>query len=85
MQQLAGIINESQLNQEEISETRYYPNDKQKWNSMTVDQQNQVIDMINKDLIVGPPLVKFDKKKDYDSLNSDFYDDLHLFLQKLKK
>lgn len=60
-----------------------YPLDKQIWNNMSLEQQNQIIDMINKDIMSGPPLTKFDKKKDYEGLHSSFYDDLHPFLQKL--
>jgi hypothetical protein len=62
-----------------LNETKY-PLDKQKWNNMSLEQQNQIIDRMNKDIMSGSPLEKFNKKKDYDSLNSAFYDDLHLFL-----
>jgi hypothetical protein len=79
-------MKKSQLRQiikEEISkalnETKY-PLDKQKRNNMSLEQQNQIIDRMNKDIMSGPSLEKFNKKKDYDSLNSAFYDDLHLFL-----
>jgi Mg/Co/Ni transporter MgtE len=75
-----------QLIKEEISKVLNevkYPLDKQIWNNMSLEQQNQIIDMMNKDIMSGPSLTKFDKKKDYEDLNSSFYDDLRLFLQKL--
>lgn len=75
-----------QIIREEISKALNevkYPLDKQIWNNMSLEQQNQIIDMMNKDIMSGSSLTKFDKKKDYEGLNSSFYDDLHPFLQKL--
>jgi hypothetical protein len=71
MQQLAGILREG--------ENKGWPKDREKWNKMTKDQQNAVIDRMNKDMIAGR-LEKKDKWIDYDSLHSDFYEELHNYL-----
>ena len=63
-----------------LSENKNYPQDKIMWNNMSKEQQNQLIDKINQDLISGSPLSKNDKWKDYDNLNSDFYEELHSYL-----
>ena len=50
---------------------------------MSLEQQNQIIDMMNKDIYAGSYLEKLTKKKDYDDLNSSFYSELRPFLQKI--
>lgn len=71
MQYLAGILKEE--------ETKGWPKDRDKWNKMTKDQQNAVIDRMNKDMMVGK-LEKSKEWKDYDTLHSDFYKELHHYL-----
>ena len=52
------------------------PKDREKWNKMSKDQQNAVIDRMNKGAMSGS-FAKLDKWKDYDGLHSDFHKELH--------
>lgn len=70
MQELAGISEE---------ENKGWPKDRERWNKMTKDQQHAIIDRMNKDMMVGY-IKKSNTWKDYDSLHSDFYKELHNYL-----
>ena len=62
-----------------------YPTDKKIWNGLSKDEQHKLIDIMNKDIMSGPLLHKSEVWKDYDNLNSDFYNELHNYINGIQK